>query len=627
MAQARSTGSAPAQKLLIDFSSPDASKQVSARTDPPAQGIPKGSTISVEKSGIVVNFLPHQPGDADHPGLRVVPAEGKVWDLSRYGHIEAKVTNTGTKTLAFVMQAEDGSGGLNNLESMNVKPGETRVLKIVFGYQYVYEAGATIDPSRISEIFIFMWGSPDPHAFRIEELKAAGVPGEKPCDPESVSHRPVDGVILGKGVAFDVARQVVTEGAQVSAAEDGELAVNFSGKDQAIRIKPPVGIWDLADGNEVRVRIRNTGKSATNPTLIVGSLQAKSREPIAPGAEAELALSFTGADTLVFDSSKVKEISLLSDGSRSLLIRSIVTDQAAAELPSWIGKRPPVEGDWVQSFDEEFDGSAINFSKWNIYGNNRLDGSYIWNRNHNQRRVAHFSKENVQLRDDKAILRFEKRSGNNNDAATSAVPTDYASGLLTTYGKWTQRYGYFEARIKPPRALSGVWASFTLMPDRGKAMGTQAIRSSTARLATDTGIGGAEFSVLDNFSSEGANRVNVGVRDKVDGKPLGSADKYVQVDKDGYLTIGLLWLPGSAVFYNNGKEVYRLENKRVGDVESYVKIFLITGGANNVNILSEDTKFPAEMTIDYVRAWQRKDLATSEDGDKQNHGDPDESKN
>jgi beta-glucanase (GH16 family)/uncharacterized cupredoxin-like copper-binding protein len=630
MAYAQQAGSTPAPKLLIDFNSPDASKQVSIRTDPAYQPIPKGSSIAVEKGALLVNFLPHQPGDADHPGLRIVPAEGKVWELSAYGHIEAKVTNLGTKQLPFVMQIEDGSGGLNNLESINVAPGETKVLKVVFGYQYNYEPGAPINTSHISEIFLFNWGGPNPHNFRIEEVKAAGAPGEKPFDANEIGYRPEGGVILGKGVAFDVARQVETNGAEVRSDADGALAVNFTGRDQTIKIKPAAGFWDMAEGNQLRIHVKNVGKSGTSPVLTVGTLQGKSREQVAPGAEADVAVSFIGADTASFSSSKINEIGIATEGSKTILISSIVLEQAAEELPNWLGKKPPVTGDWVQSFDEEFDGPALDYKKWNIYGVNNLDGNHPWNRNHNSLRMAHWSKDNVLLKDGKLILRVDKKTGPNNDAPGGVV-SDYASGLLTTYGKWTQRYGYFEARVKLPKVQSGVLASIAIYPDRGKQITPQAMRSNPAKLPGDAGVGGSEFRLLDNFSYAGPDRISMALRDNLDTKTfgqtekLGSIDRYVQPDKDGYLTLGLLWLPGSAAYYANGKEILKVENKRVSDVESYLKLSLILGGNNNV--LLNETKLPADFAIDYVRAWQRKDLASPEDEAKPNQGDPDEAKN
>ena len=46
-----------------------------------------------------------------------------------------------------------------------------------------------------------------------------------------------------------------------------------------------------------------------------------------------------------------------------------------------------------------------------------------------------------------------------------------------------------------------------------------------------------------------------------------------------------------------------------------------------VNSQLDDAKLPDDFIIDYVRVWQRKDLATPGDGPKPNPGDPDEARN
>ena len=40
----------------------------------------------------------------------------------------------------------------------------------------------------------------------------------------------------------------------------------------------------------------------------------------------------------------------------------------------------------------------------------------------------------------------------------------------------------------------------------------------------------------------------------------------MQPDKDGFITSGLLWTPGSAIYYCNGREVLRWENPRISSV-------------------------------------------------------------
>lgn len=603
---------------LVDFSSPDAAKQIT-----PTKGVP-ASIIKVDSTGISMGF-PIQP--APHSGVYVTPATGKAWDLSACGHVEAKVTNLGVKALPFVMQVEDGSGRLDNCESVNVKPGETKVLKVVFGYQYGYESGAPIKPSNITQLYLFLWDTADPHSFRIEELKAGGSPGEKPeIDPNTLSYKPANGVILGKGVAFDPARQVETKGAQVSAVPDGALAVNFAGgAGGSLKIKPAVGMWDLTEGNQIRMRFKNTGQAAVTPSVVVGSTRASVKDPLAPGAETEIAVPFVPD----FQSDKAKEITFTCDTApepRSLLLTSIVADTASDEaIPAWLGKRPPVDGDWTPTFAEEFDTPSLDYSKWNIYGSSRIAGNYGWNANHNQSRRTHFSKDSVILNDGQVLLRYQKKTGTLNDAPTGQQ-TDYASGYLSTFGKWTQRYGYFESRMKLPTA-PGLWAACSLMPDRGKAAGDLAKRTSVTKLPVDAGVGGCEFDLVDLLSRWGGYRFNMALRSTLPHgeKAIAIKNAYVRPDKEGYITTGLLWTPGAAVFYHNGKEVFRSENARVSDVQSYIRYDMVVGGYNNN--LVDDRQLPADFRIDYIRVWQRKDLATPEDGPKPTDGNPHENMN
>jgi beta-glucanase (GH16 family) len=86
----------------------------------------------------------------------------------------------------------------------------------------------------------------------------------------------------------------------------------------------------------------------------------------------------------------------------------------------------------------------------------------------------------------------------------------------------------------------------------------------------------------------------------------------VQADRDGFITPGVLWTPGSVVMYCNGKELWRWEHSRVSNVPSHFIFEVTTGGWDNNAV--DDKQLPADYRIDYVRVWQRKDLASSADG-------------
>ena len=67
-----------------------------------------------------------------------------------------------------------------------------------------------------------------------------------------------------------------------------------------------------------------------------------------------------------------------------------------------------------------------------------------------------------------------------------------------------------------------------------------------------------------------------------------------------------------AAFYCNGREVARWEDPRMASVPAGMMFTLPTGGWDNNPL--EDARLPDDFVIDYVRVWQRKDLASAADG-------------
>jgi len=154
----------------------------------------------------------------------------------------------------------------------------------------------------------------------------------------------------------------------------------------------------------------------------------------------------------------------------------------------------------------------------------------------------------------------------------------------------------------------GLWPAFWLMPDRGPEAGPQWKRSSTEK-------GGMEFDIFEHLTRWGPYRYNIAMHWNGYGKnhlATGSQQIYFQPDEDGFITTGLLWLPGKAVFYCNGQVVARWEHDRISNVRSVMMFTMPIGGWDNNSI--DGTTLPADWEIDYVRAWQRDDLASEVDG-------------
>jgi len=604
---------------------PESSSQV-AGTD--AQ---EKSTLS--KDGLDVTI---GPGAAGYPGVVIKQAGGAAWNLTPFGRVEARITNTGLKPLTLILRVDNAGPWQTSpwsTESMTIKPGQAQTMKVYFGYSNGGKPSYKLNPGAINELLVMNSGKvTQPVTFRITEIWASGSSGEKPpVDPNTVKIKPENGVIYGAGVTLDPVKQLAAvNGATASVDPTTKaLQIAFAGKvGEAVSIKPPMGAWSLTDYNEIKVMVRNNGTSVVNPGVnATGSGTtdtAHPASPLAPGATAEIAVSFVPAvpaklftparlyaDCLTkgtgttFASDNVKSITVFSDGTpgaKSLQVLSITADAPAAELPSWLGQKPPVDGDWVKTFDDEFDGSSIDMTKWNIYTVN------FWDKR------THFAKDNLIMRDGKMILHYEKKTGHQADNPTDKE-TDYACGYADTFGKWVQRYGYFEARMKLPRA-PGLWPCFWLMPDRGIAAGPQWKRGDTAN-------GGMEFDIIEFLSGWGPYHYNIAQHWDGYGsahKACGSAFNYAQADKDGYVTCGLLWTPGKVVYYCNGREQLEWESPRVSTIQSYIIFNMVSGGWANLPL--DDTKLPDDFVVDYVRVWQRKDLASDVDGPKPNNGGP-----
>lgn len=570
---------------------------------------------STDPAGIAVQIDANSPA---YPGVRVTPEGTPSFNLANYGRVEAKVTNTGDKTLRLNLRVDnapaDGEPTRWNCEIVNVAPGASATAKVIFGYAYGFRPAYPIKPDRVSAVLLFTEKSDAAQSFRIDSLVAAGPPGEKPASTDQ-RIKPTNGVLVGEGVVIDP-KQLQAPAGATATPDKTSVSINAS-PGAVVSIKPLKGFWHLGNHNALRLTLRNTGASAITPTVRLsggGDAIQSVGEAIPPGVTGEVVVPFDTAKAwegkpaaerkgnhdakpgtgtqYASDKTDAVQISVTSDQPASYRVESVRGEVLHAQLPDWLGKRPPVDGDWKVTFQENFDGTSVDTTRWNNSGPNYWD------------KVSHWSRNNVVVADGVAKLRYERKTGFHNDDP-SQKQTDLTSGYLDTFDKFRQRYGYFESRIKLPTA-SGLWPAFWMMPDRGPNSGdkpgSKALRCSTA----DSGM---EFDILEHLTVWGPHRYNIAMHwDNYgpDHKALGSGKIYIRPDADGFVTTGLLWLPGQAIFYCNGREIGRWEDPRVSSVPQYIIFTLVNGGWDG-NVF-DGTGVPDELVIDYVRVWQRADL-------------------
>src|SRR4029077_15479568 len=110
--------------------------------------------------------------------------------------------------------------------------------------------------------------------------------------------------------------------------------------------------------------------------------------------------------------------------------------------------------DWVLTWSDEFngpDGSAPDPAKWTV-----MEGGGGWGKNELEYYTAR--PKNVRQENGNLVLEARKESFQGPDG----IHRDYTSARVTTEGRFSQKYGRFEARIQVPRG-QGVWPAFWLL--------------------------------------------------------------------------------------------------------------------------------------------------------------------
>lgn len=139
--------------------------------------------------------------------------------------------------------------------------------------------------------------------------------------------------------------------------------------------------------------------------------------------------------------------------NRHVLLVSLLCGALSAQAT------PPASlNGWNLVFDDEFDGTSLDKSKWNP--------TYNWGHTHNHR--AYCVEENVSVSDGLLRIKGEARRHPNAPATckngSDVYSLDYTSGAIDTRGKFELKGGYIEGRFKMP-PHSGTWPAFWTLQD------------------------------------------------------------------------------------------------------------------------------------------------------------------
>lgn len=174
----------------------------------------------------------------------------------------------------------------------------------------------------------------------------------------------------------------------------------------------------------------------------------------------------------------------------------------------------------------------------------------------------------------------------------------YTSARLVTKGKFDQKYGRFEARIKIPRG-QGIWSAFWMLGNNIDAVGW----SACGEIDVMENIGREPFTIHATIHGPGYSGAN-GI-----GAPFDLPDN--QKFADDFHIYATEWTENKIEFYVDGKLFKKITPNDLPAGKNWVydhPFFMILNlaiGGNWGGVPDETTVFPQTMLVDYVRVYRR----------------------
>jgi len=232
-------------------------------------------------------------------------------------------------------------------------------------------------------------------------------------------------------------------------------------------------------------------------------------------------------------------------------------------LPNNINRPCDIDSSWHLTFDDEFNGTTVDWSKWKDGGQNfetepQKDPS---------KEQEFYVPDAYQFSNGILRIRADRRK-------VHGQP--YASGQLDTIGTFKQTFGYFEARAKLPNG-KGLWPQFWLY-------------DATEKSAYE----------IDPMESLGNN---TNVYYMTYHRPSGTPQKaYTGVDLSAdFHTYAVKWIRGLIIFCLDNVEQF-IVTKDV--FRKPVALFLdLAVGGTWAKSPNSSTPFPSYFDVDYVRAY------------------------
>jgi beta-glucanase (GH16 family) len=250
------------------------------------------------------------------------------------------------------------------------------------------------------------------------------------------------------------------------------------------------------------------------------------------------------------------------------------------------------EEGWELVWSDEFDGDTINPANWTYD-----IGGWGWGNGEAQ----YYTDRPENARVENGLLVIESRQEKYEDKY-------YTSARLITQGLQAFQYGRIEARIKVPEG-AGLWPAFWMLGNDFNRNPDDPVDSNWPHVG--------EVDIMEYVGRE--PDLIMGTAHGPGYSGAGGLGRWNRQDydiADEFHTYAVEWSENEISWFYDGEPYYTLTPEIVGDREWVFnkKFFLLLNlavGGQLAGTIGLDTRFPANLYVDYVRVYQR---APSETG-------------
>ena len=241
---------------------------------------------------------------------------------------------------------------------------------------------------------------------------------------------------------------------------------------------------------------------------------------------------------------------------------------------------------WRLVWQDEFDGQTLDYSKWGVEQNAFGGGN-------EELQIYTDRKENVRV--EAGCLVLEARRDN---AGVSGTEREYSSGRVRTKHRGDWKYGRVEVRARLPKG-AGIWPAIWMLPT-DECYGSWA---SSGEIDIVELKGGEPNKVLGTLHYGGHWPDN-----------KYSGEEYVLPERtfaDDFHTFAVEWKEGEIKWFVDGNHYQtQTEWESIGGAypapfdQRFHLLFNLAVGGHFVQKPNDQTSFPQQMQIDYVRVYQ-----------------------